>query len=420
MFILLSCYFWELWWVICGRSLMIALMFLWFSSQIGSHPSIFSQALIVAFSGAFLSIRPALKLLWFQLFVCAFIFVLFAVSPHHNIFAHGRSNLCPKKMIIKKGSGARIFRHFYGEIIVTQSGLGAPQKPRIAFCPNVDILRSALLSISHPSLQIRTDNCIGHGDRIGRYCDRSYGRFLTIPNLKRCRLDIKPFVVLVLVSMYLFQLVLCHVSFHAHGISDLINTYVLPLRSILTSFQWFFIWCVTESVADSLRFSFRNSRNSFYSCSTCPWISQSLTNTSFRWENLPSPMNPQLTAVTNWRSGGGGSPRLGILISGNTELVAHASKAAFKKAANTCKTQMATCHTHRAMKLDSNWGSGVLGIRWSGHLAIRGATELRRSVAKKGKRPTNDEANSDRKAATEARTNIYIYIYISSVLFIFW
>lgn len=207
--------------------------------------------------------------------------------------------------------------------------------------------------------------------------------------------------------MYLFQL-----SVHAHGISDLINTYVLPLRSILLSFQWFFIWCVTESVADSLRFSFRNSRNSFYSCSTCPWISQSLTNTSFRWKNLPSPMNPQLTAVTNWRSGGWGSPRLGILISGNTELVAHASKAAFKKAANTCKTQMATCHTHRAMKLDSNWGSGVLGIRWSGHLAIRGATELRRSVAKKGKRPTNDEANSDRKAATEARTNIYIYIYI--------
>lgn len=99
-------------------------------------------------------------------------------------------------MIIKKGSGARIFRHFYGEIIVTQSGLGAPQKPRIAFCPNVDILRSALLSILHPSLQIRTDKCIGHGDRIGRYCDRSYGRFLTIPNLKRCRLDIKPFVLL--------------------------------------------------------------------------------------------------------------------------------------------------------------------------------------------------------------------------------
>lgn len=209
--------------------------------------------------------------------------------------------------------------------------------------------------------------------------------------------------------MYLFQLVSCHVSFHVHGISDLINTYVLPLRSILLSFQWFFIWCFTESVADSLRFSFRNSRNSFYSCSTCPWISQSLTNTSFRWENLPSPMNPQLTAVTNWRSGGGGSPRLGILISGNTELVAHASKAAFKKAANTCKTQMATCHTHRAMKLDLNWGSGVLGSY--------GVAEER---YKKGKRPTNDEANSDRKAATEARTTIYIYIYIYLLFYLFF
>jgi len=84
----------------------------------------------------------------------------------------------------KKGSGARIFRHFYGEIIVTQSGLGAPQKPRIAFCPNVDILRSALLSISLPSLQIRTDKCIWHGDRIGRYCDRSYGRVYLVLRLK--------------------------------------------------------------------------------------------------------------------------------------------------------------------------------------------------------------------------------------------
>jgi len=86
-------YFWELWWAISGRSLMIALMFLWFSSQIGSHPS---QAFIQAFSGALLSIRPALKLLWFQFFVWSFIFVLFAVCSHHNIFAHGRSNLCPK------------------------------------------------------------------------------------------------------------------------------------------------------------------------------------------------------------------------------------------------------------------------------------------------------------------------------------
>jgi len=210
--------------------------------------------------------------------------------------------------------------------------------------------------------------------------------------------------------MYLFQLVSCHVSFHVHGISDLINTYVLPLRSILLSFQWFFIWCFTESVADSLRFSFRNSRNSFYSCSTCPWISQSLTNTSFRWENLPSPMNPQLTAVTNWRSGGGGSPRLGILISGNTELVAHASKAAFKKAANTCKTQMATCHTHRAMKLDLNWGSGVLGSY--------GVAEERCQ-----KRQKTDKRWSELRPQSRNRSSnnyIYIYIYIYLLFYLFF
>jgi len=187
---------------------------------------------------------------------------------------------------------------------------------------------------------------------------------------------------------------------------------VLSFRSIHPSSHWFSIQCVTST--DSSWFSFKNSWNSLYSfgssLSTCPWISQSLTNTSFRWEtSKKSSMAPQLTAVTNWCSGDGGSPRLGILISGNTELVAHASKAAFKKAANTCKTQMATCHTHRAMKLVLEWGSGYLGVCWSG--------ELRRSVAKKGKRPTNDEPNSDRKAATEARTNIYILFYLFMFFF---
>lgn len=119
-------------------------------------------------------------------------------------------------------------------------------------------------------------------------------------------------------------------------------------------------------------------------------------------------MNPQLTAVTNWRSGGGGSPRLGILISGNTELVAHASKAAFKKAANTCKTQMATCHTHRAMKLDLNWGSGVLGSY--------GVAEERCQ-----KRQKTDKRWSELRPQSRNRSsNKYIYIYIYIFCFIYF
>lgn len=160
---------------ISGRSLMIALIFLWFSSQIGSHPSIYlstpSTRSIQAFrvwlyfpSGPQTS-HFAFCLRFYFCFVCGLVW------PHHNIFAHGRSNLCPTKKF--KGSGVRIFRHFYGEIIVTQSGLDAPQKPLIAFCPNVDILWSALLSISLlQSLQIGTDKCIWHMDRKIRYGDR--------------------------------------------------------------------------------------------------------------------------------------------------------------------------------------------------------------------------------------------------------